>query len=226
MDNAGFLMEIILNSAALLVSLVALVVAIIAFLHDRAYSATHALRAHLMSYPLDRPTSNGTVTGKGLWSVEIEMIGPAPVLQAQPVVFVEGDEGLIEALVEPKLVPVWEPGSEPLKIWIRRTDPKVLPARIWAGVTWAEPITYGKGVISRVQRWEVHIKGREPRGVSESWSHWRKGRWKTRRRHVWQPEPTNRWAADLAGWKVIESGGRGSRVDDGKDATMTDEGEQ
>lgn len=226
MDIAGFPVEIALNAVALFVSLVALVVAVIAFLHDRAHSNTHGLGATITSYPVPRPTRNGTTTGKGLWSVEIEMIGPAPVLQAQPVVFAEGDKGLVEVIAEPKLVPVWGPGSDPLKIWIKRTDPTELPSRIWAGVTWAEPITYGKGLISRVQRWEVHIEGGKPGLVSESWSHWRKGRWKKRRRHIWQPEPTNDWTADLAERQVIESDGRGSGAGDGKDAATTDEGEQ
>lgn len=225
-DIAGLPIEIILNSVALLVSLVALVVAIIAFLHERAHANTHGLLASLTSHLVPRPTRNGTTTGKGLWSVEIEMIGPAPVLQAQPVVFVEAGEDLIEVIAEPKLVPVWGPESDPLTIWIKRTDPTELPSRIWAGVTWAEPVTYGKGLISRVQRWEVYVKNGEPGRVSESWSHRGKGRWVKRRRPFWRPEPTNRWKADLVDREVNKRGDRGP--DDGvdRDASTTGEGEQ
>lgn len=74
-------------------------------------------------------------------------------------------------------MPVCGPGADPLKIWIRRIDPTELPSRIRAGVAWAEPVTYGKGLISRVQRWEVYTNDRTPGLVSESWSHRGKGRW-------------------------------------------------
>lgn len=60
----GFPVEIALNGVALVVSLVALVVAIIAFLHDRARANTHRLGATLTSHPLPRPTSKGTTTGR------------------------------------------------------------------------------------------------------------------------------------------------------------------
>lgn len=226
MDIAGLPVEIILNSVALLVSLVALVVAIIAFLHDRAHATTHGLGANLTSHLVPRQTNSGTITGKGLWSVEIEMIGPAPVLQAQPVVFVEDGKDLIEVIAEPKLVPVWGPESSPLKIWIKRTSPTELPSRIWAGVTWAEPVTYGKGLISRVQRWEVYIKGGEPGLVSESWSHRGKGRWVKRRRPFWRPEPTNRWTADLVDRQVNNRDDREPDGGVGRDVATTDEGEQ
>lgn len=226
MDIAGFPVEIALNAVALVVSLVALVVAIIAFLHDRAHSNTHGLGATITSYPLARPTTNGATIGKGLWSVEIEMIGPAPVLQAQPVVFVEGGKDLVKVIAEPKLVPVWGPESEPLVVWIKRTDATALPARIWAGVTWAEPVTYGKGLISRVQRWEVYMNDREPGLVTESWSHRGKGRWVRRRRPFWRPEPTNRWEADLVERQVKKRDDRESHAGGGKDGATTCEGEQ
>lgn len=37
------------------------------------------------------------------------MIGLAPVLQAQPVVFAEGSKDLVEVIAEPNLLPIWGP---------------------------------------------------------------------------------------------------------------------
>lgn len=191
-------MDVVVGVASLVVSSVALLVAFLAFRHERTLASTHGMLATVMEERGQRVVEGGRAHGIVGWRVSIEIIGPAPVLQAQPLWFVDGGEGLVEATADCDLVAVWAPGDAALEICITRTDVNVLPDEIWVGVTWAEPIAYAPGLLSQLRRWQVH-PGPQGGGstASQVWSHRGTGRWVKPRRPLWRPEPTNRWADDM-----------------------------
>lgn len=186
------------NIATLVVSLVALLIAYLALRHERTASTAHGMFFTVRPIPGIRREEDRIVTDIAGWHVTIEMVGPVPAIQAQPVVFVEGDSSLVKSVTDRKLVPVWSPGDENLEVTIVRTSGSAMPDEVWVGVTWAEPVPYGRGLISRVRRWPVRVKGQGASEVrSQRWSHWGRGRWKVYRRPFWQPAPTNRWEDEL-----------------------------
>lgn len=194
-----------MNIATLVVSLVALLIAYLALRHERAASSAHGMFVEVTPMLGERKVEGGIATGIAGWHVAIDMVGPVPVVQAQPVVFIEGDSSLVASFTNRKLVPLWSPGDKPLEVTIVRTDGSALPDEVWVGITWAEPTPYGSGLISRVRRWPIRLKGQEAtEAKSQVWSHWGRGRWKVYRHPFWRPTPTNRWNDERAKLAVRE----------------------
>lgn len=193
------------NIATLIVSLVALLIAYLAFRHERAASTAHGMFVTVTPLIGERRVECGTATGIAGWHVALDIVGPVPVVQAQPVLFVDGESSLVASVTNRELVPVWSPGDAPLEVTIVRIDSSALPDEIWVGVTWAEPTPYGSGLISRVRRWPIRLKGQKAdEARSQKWSHWGKGRWKDYRHPFWRPRPTNRWNDERAKLGVRE----------------------
>ncbi|ROZ62081.1 hypothetical protein EDL96_11515 [Kocuria soli] len=199
-------MELTMNVTTLVVSLIALIVAVLALLHERSQSTAHAMLVEITPGDGQRPVEHGQPASIVGWTARIEILGPAPVLQAQPLLFTEGDrlaktkdgDPTVTAVVDRQLVPIWSPGDAPLELTISRAPDGAMPEEIRAGVTWAEPVPYGKGLISRVRRWQIYVRGgAETSSATYYWCHWGKGRWARSRRPFWRPEPTNRWGRDM-----------------------------
>lgn len=187
-------MNTFMSIATLAVSLVALLVAVLALKHERSQARTHGMVVTIAEQRGNRKTAKGTATGIIGWVVQIDMVGPAGVLQAQPLIFTNGEDDLVRGVVDRQLVPVWSPGDDPLEISIARTRVDALPRDLWVGVTWAEPTSYEEGLISQVRRWPIRLEGKsEPDGPTQRWSHRGKGRWVRLRRPFWRPEAKNRW---------------------------------
>lgn len=188
-----------MNIATLVVSLVALLIAYLALRHERAASSAHGMFVEVTPMLGERKVEGGTATGIAGWHVAIDMVGPVPVVQAQPVVFIEGDSSLVTSFTNRERVPLWSPGDKPLEANIVRTDGSALPDEVWVGITWAEPTPYGSGLISRVRRWPIRLKGQKAdEARSQVWCHWGKGHWRVYRHPFWRPTPTNRWNDERA----------------------------